>query len=404
MNEKQTHILGCKVDLFNREEVFHLLQKWAGSHQLHQIVTLNPEISLYGQEHESFQKMINRFHLTVPDGVGLKIGAWVLGTSVRERITGRALVDMLCRIAQDEGLSVYLLGGGAGVASRAAESLRVQYPRLRIAGASEGMDKEHFSSRNKEVCQAITSSKADILLVAFGAPKQEEFIQRNRYDLRGVRIAVGIGGLFDYLAGSVRKPPEWVERMGLEWAFRAVTQPWRLKRIWRATVVFLHRCALWSARMTFVYRKNAVAMIINKTHTHVLLVSPWWSETVRWQFPQGGREKGEDSRTALFREMQEEIGTDRFSVLAYQADAHKYLWPAWYRRVKGFRGQKQDLFILEFTGTDADIRLGKDELSAWTWVPIAEVLHELAPARKEIGKIGLDLLKTTVVDKESASA
>jgi N-acetylglucosaminyldiphosphoundecaprenol N-acetyl-beta-D-mannosaminyltransferase len=405
MNEKQTHVLGCKVDLFNREEVFYLLKKWLSGHQLRQVVTLNPEICLYAQEHETYQKMINRADLTVPDGIGLKVSARLLGTALSDRITGRALVDVLCRLAVEQGKSVYLLGGDEGVAAKAAAALQKRYPSLRIAGASQGMDRAHFSLKSPEVCKAITSARADILLVAFGAPKQEEFINKNRSELRGVKVAIGVGGLFDYLAGVVAQPPQWMCTLGLEWVFRLITQPWRWKRIARATMLFLYNSLAWRARMTFVMRKNAAAMIINRAHTHALLVTPWWSDMIRWQFPQGGREKGEDARTAIFREMKEELGIDQLRVLAHEPSAHHYVWPAWYRRVKGYRGQNQDLFILEYQGADKDIDLGKDELASWTWVRLENVMDELAPARKEIGRIGLDLFHNRVsVDKDRAAA
>lgn len=403
MNEKQTHILGSKVDLFNREEVFYLLQKWLGGRSLRQIVTLNPEICLYAQEHERYQKMINRADLTVPDGIGLKWSARVLGTALSDRITGRQLLDMLCRLAVQQQHSLYLLGAETGVAAKAAERLRLRYPGLRIAGASEGMRKTEFNENSPRLCHTITASKADILLVAFGAPKQERFIVKNRANLQGVKIAVGVGGIFDYLAGTVSQPPAWMITLGLEWLYRLLTQPWRWKRVWRATAVFLYRSLVWRLRMNFIFRKNAAAMIINRARTHVLLVSPWWSEAVRWQFPQGGREKGEDARTGILREMKEELGTENFKVLSHQPAAHRYIWPVWYRRVKGYRGQRQDLFVLEFQGEDREINLGQDELSTWTWVRLEEVMDELAPARKEIGRLGLDLYdREHAVDKDQS--
>lgn len=405
MNEKQTHILGCKVDLFRREEVFHLLKKWAHGHQLRHIVTLNPEICLYGQEHEGYQKMINRADLTIPDGFGLKVSAVLMGSRLSDRITGRDLVDDVCRLACEQNLSLYLLGGADGVAMHAAQALKQQYPSLRIAGATHGMHQGEYRERNRDVCHAITAAKADILLVAFGAPKQERFIVKNRQNLPGVKIAAGVGGLFDYLAQEVPLPPRWMTSLGLEWLFRLVTQPWRWKRIWRATAVFMYRSLTWALRMQTLYRKNAVAMIVNKQRSHVLLVTPWWSETIRWQFPQGGREKGEDARSAIFREMKEELGIDQFRVLAHQPRAHRYTWPIWYRRVKGYRGQDQDLFILEFQGSDQDIHLGRDELASWTWVRVEDVMNELAPARKEIGQIGLALFQSQVgVDKGQPAA
>lgn len=399
MNEKQIHILGAKVDLLTRQEVFHRMQQWLSSGRgSHHIVTLNPEIALLAEREDGFHKTINRADITVADGVGLQLAARIFGLDVPERITGRDILAFLCESAAKAGKRVYLAGGGPGVAQAAAGRLQVLYPGLIVAGAEEGMRAGQFSvdgPEAKALADRVTAAQAEILFVAFGAPKQERWISKNLKRLPAVRVAVGIGGLFDYLAGEKPEPALFWQRHGLEWAYRLGTQPWRIRRIFNATFLFLGRVLLWKFRMRFIMRKNVVACIIDRTHTRALVVTPWWSHEARWQFPQGGVDRGESPQQAVFREMGEELGTQSFRVLFHLPKAHRYTWPRWYQFVKGYKGQDQDLFILEFTGKDNELNLhASEELSQWKWVPRENILEELAPRRRDVGAVAVNVLST----------
>ncbi|MBI4122129.1 MAG: WecB/TagA/CpsF family glycosyltransferase [Parcubacteria group bacterium] len=392
MNERQGHILGCKLDLFTSEDVFQLLKtRLAGEGQTH-IITLNPEICLQALGDESYQKLINRSELNVADGIGLRVAALLLGVRRVRRVTGRMIVDMLCRLSTEQGRGVYLLGADEGVAQEAGRRLRQRYAGLRIVGAESGHPRESFHLSDPAQQERIRSSGAAVVFVALGAPKQEQWIAANRAALPDVRVLVGVGGLFDYEAGVVSRPPVVLQRLGMEWLYRLVTQPKRLGRIWRATAVFLSQVLRWKLRIICCFRRNVVAMIVDKAGERALVVSPWWSEEVRWQFPQGGIDRYESPQTAIFREMKEELGTDAFRVLTHVPKAHRYVWPRWYRFVKGYRGQLQDLFILSFEGKDEQFQLGAaNELHHWQWVPLAELINTLASARREIGQLALDV-------------
>ena len=149
----------------------------------------------------------------------------------------------------------------------------------------------------------------------------------------------------------------------------------------------------WRFRLQFFYRKNVVAMI-NNHKKQVLVVSPWWSKRKQWQFPQGGVDKGESSEEAIKREMLEELGTDKFKITQHKQNANRYEWPWSYRLIRGYKGQKQDLYIMKFTGTDKDIDIEKQgELSAWKWVDRERLLYELATPRRNIGRTALDFTK-----------
>ncbi len=395
MNERQIHILGAKIDLLSQQEVSDRFALWLKQKQGRYVVTLNPEIALLAEREDGFQKVINRADITVADGIGLRVAARIFGIAVPPRITGRQVVDMLCKQAVQTKSSLYLLGAKGDIASRAGNALKKMYPGLKIAGAEEGLTSEEFDqvSARKALCERINRSGAGVLLVAFGAPKQERFIVDHLPKLSTIRIAVGVGGLFDYLAGTVPAPSRFWRQYGLEWLFRLFTQPRRWRRIMDATFVFLTRVLVWKARMLFVWRRNVVGFIVDRDHKRSLLVSPWWAQESRWQFPQGGIDRGEAAETAVLREMHEELGTKSFRVLKHIPHVHSYAWPAWYQFVKGYKGQNQDLFVLEFTGQDSEIDLAKAaELQQWKWVPLNEVLSQLAQPRREIGQIALDNL------------
>lgn len=395
MNERQIHILGAKIDLLSRQEVSDRIGQWLQHKKGHYIVTLNPEIALLAEREDGFQKVLNRSDITVADGIGLRIAARIFGIAVPPRITGRQIIDILCKAAIAQKKSLYLLGAGDGVATKAGEVLRRMYPGLRVAGAEQGFAQgvEPSEGDVKAVCSRIDASQADIVLVAFGAPKQERFITQNLKHMTSVKIAVGVGGLFDYLTGVVPAPSVFWRKYGLEWLFRLITQPKRWKRIFNATIVFLTRVMVWKYRIKFKFRRNVVGFIQDRSHSHALLVSPWWAQDKRWQFPQGGIDSGESAQAAVLREMGEELGTSAFKILTHIPNVHVYEWPTWYTFVKGYKGQNQDLFVLEFIGKDEDIDLAKAaELHEWRWVSNDHVLSQLAQPRREIGALALEAL------------
>lgn len=394
MDPKKTHILGCKIDLLSRLEIRRLFSSWLSGKRFHHVVTLNPEICLHARKEYAFTKLLKKAELTVADGIGLRLGAMLLASKLPPRITGREIVSDLCRLAVNEGKKVYLVGGGEGVARAAGEELQRKFKGLNIVGAEEGVKKGNFSLETPQLLERINQSGADILFVAFGAPKQEKWIAANRDQLKSVKIAVGIGGIFDYIAGIVPSPPMFVRKVGFEWLYRLFTQPSRWKRIFNATFVFIVAVIHWKLRMCFIYRKNVIGFIQNN-QGQVLLVSPAWSVSIKkWQFPQGGIDQGEDAEQAIIREMSEELGTEKLKITDHFSSVYRYKWPKWYRLLRGYKGQKQDLFILEFTGEDKDIDITKEgELAAWQWCPPNKVMQTLSMSRKEIGEIALSLVK-----------
>ena len=161
------------------------------------------------------------------DGVGITLAARLLGRPLRGRTTGVALTEALAALAAREGYRIFLLGATPGVAAEAGRVWAARYPGLQIAGAYPGSPAE---DEREEIAVRISAGAADLLFVAFGAPAQDLWIARNRAALPTVRLAMGVGGVFDYVTGRAPLAPPLVRRVGLEWLYRLYRQPWRWRR------------------------------------------------------------------------------------------------------------------------------------------------------------------------------
>lgn len=203
-----------------------------------QLVTLNPEFLLEARRNERFARVLRDAVFRTIDGVGLQFAALLWGRWL-PRYTGVDIVEHLCEWAEKEGKGVYFLGGARGVAQKAADAMRKRYPELMIYSDSgaENVREEREPSRQKVIAR-ITESDATLLFVAYGAPWQDVWIADNLSHLPSVRLAVGVGGTFDYVAGNARRAPGWVRKMGLEWLVRLMFSPRRARRIARALISF----------------------------------------------------------------------------------------------------------------------------------------------------------------------
>ena len=228
-------ILDVKIDELDFRQVMRKITDFCVGKSLRQIVTVNPEFIMAAQKDLEFKKILNSADLSVPDGFGLKIGAAISGQKIGERITGVDLTWEICKLASERGFSVFFLGGKEGVAKKTAERVRDLYDRIKISGFYAG------SPDDKKTLDIIKAAKPDILFVAFGAPKQDKFIyQLKSSNLKPLtlRLAIGVGGTFDYISGSIIRAPKWMRTLGLEWLYRLIRQPKRLGRIFTAVVIF----------------------------------------------------------------------------------------------------------------------------------------------------------------------
>lgn len=229
--KNKTAILGVGIDNLILSEALGKAERFLNSGKINFIATPNPEIILKAGKDEEFRKILNSADLALADGVGLIFASRFLKTPLKERISGVDFMLALCGLAEKKGKTVFLLGGGEGVAEKTAEKLKKLFPRLKISGTASGIKADNFPPHN---------IRADILFAAFGAPKQEKWIFANSVALEssGVKIALGIGGAFDIVSGRLSRAPLLLRKIGLEWLWRLFLEPRRVKRIFNAVLIF----------------------------------------------------------------------------------------------------------------------------------------------------------------------
>jgi N-acetylglucosaminyldiphosphoundecaprenol N-acetyl-beta-D-mannosaminyltransferase len=196
----------------------------AGGHHL--VATVNPEFVMRARSDEDFARVLESADLCLADGSGVVWAARRQGCAMREPVTGVDLIPPLAALCARRGFRIFLLGAAPGVANDLATRLRVEHPGLEVEAHAGTPD----PSADAATLALIRAHKPQVLLVAYGHPKQELWIDRMHESL-GVAVAMGVGGSFDYLTGRIPRAPTWMRRAGLEWLFRLVRQPWRVRRM-----------------------------------------------------------------------------------------------------------------------------------------------------------------------------
>jgi len=239
MNSNEIELLGVRINTFSPQEVIETVDRFFSTKNKHYIVTPNPEFLVLAHRDSQFKDILNYADIAIPDGIGLLMAAKLMGKRLR-RFTGVDLVWYLCEFAQIRQLPIFLLGGFQNTAVDAAATLRRHFPNLLIAGTNDGgaVDAAGLPDHNEQLIHEINAAKPKIIFVAFGHGKQERWIFKNLDRLDSVQLAVGVGGALDFLAGRVNRAPEIIQRLGLEWLYRLVSQPWRWRRIVDAVIIF----------------------------------------------------------------------------------------------------------------------------------------------------------------------
>lgn len=219
-------ILGVRVDDVTEDETVAWCAR-AIVERRRALVTPNPEIVMAARRDRALRHALARADLAIPDGGGLLLAARWWGRPFRAQVRGSDLTNRLLALAAARGWRVFFLGGAAGVAGEAAARAAARWPGLVVAGTFAGdADPDGDAATRAAVAAA---GPVDLLLVAYGASRQERWIARNLPTL-DVGLALGIGGVLDFLAGRVPRAPRWLQEAHLEWAFRLAVQPWRWRR------------------------------------------------------------------------------------------------------------------------------------------------------------------------------
>ncbi|MEK6207085.1 MAG: WecB/TagA/CpsF family glycosyltransferase [Chloroflexota bacterium] len=213
-----------RVDLAAAAE--RIIERHAAGQQSF-VITANPEFVMLARADTELAAIARSADLVVADGTGVLVASRVLRDPLPGRVPGRLLVPAVLRLISGP---VFLLGAAPGVAEQAAATLVRQVPSLSVAGTFAGSP---AAEEDEAIRQRIQAAGARVVLVAYGMPAQERWIARNLPHLPSVRTAIGVGGVFDQLAGRVRLPPRVVHAIGLEWLWRLAVEPrrWRRQRV-----------------------------------------------------------------------------------------------------------------------------------------------------------------------------
>ncbi|WP_436658164.1 WecB/TagA/CpsF family glycosyltransferase [Paraburkholderia xenovorans] len=231
------------MDIATMQETVRVIGDRIEAQQFTQHVVVNVAKLVNMQTDSVLYSSVRACDIVNIDGMGVVWGARLLGHSVPERVAGVDLFERLLQLAAMRGLPVFLLGATEEVVGRTATVATMRHPGLLIAGYHHG----YFWDDEETVVEKIRKSGARLLFVAITSPKKEGFINRWQ-DRLGVDFVMGVGGTFDVVAGKVRRAPQWMQRNGLEWAYRVAQEP---RRMWKRYFVTNNRFALMLLRARF---------------------------------------------------------------------------------------------------------------------------------------------------------
>ena len=225
---KSSHeVLDVEIAAVTMEEAVALCASMAESGRPHFIATANAEMLMMAKRDAGLKRILRECDLVLPDGAGILWAGEQLGTPFPERVTGADLSDRLLRLAREKEWPVYFLGGAPGVAREAANRYMEKHGKFLLAGVHDGYFDEE---EEKKIIREIRDNGTRLLLVGMGVPKQENWLCRHRDEL-GPVLGMGIGGVFDIMAGRLTRAPLWMQRHRLEWAYRLFLQPSRIGRM-----------------------------------------------------------------------------------------------------------------------------------------------------------------------------
>lgn len=439
------NVLGVDIENnLTKNDVLDKFLSFLESDKQHYVVTPNPEIVLQAQIDEELFYILNKADLALADGFGLKIAAFLNGKKLI-RTSGSDILPDLLRLAEEKNKKVLIINREDGLSGENDIKLFLEnnYPNLNFLIKSTDVrfiipprrhllnikhNKKYnflenlvnnFKEKINKGFDALANLnknnllnfEADILICNFGAPYQEKFIFHNIKKIPTVKLAIGLGGSFDFLTGKIKRAPKIMRFIGLEWLWRLFKQPKRIKRIFRAVIVFPLKLLHWKFISPFLYRKNVACLLYkkenlnytaleNKNRNHLdfyqILLVERSEELGHWQIPQGGIDN-QEIKIAGTRELYEELGISDFTPKKIYKNVFKYKVNRKGRY--GFKGQKQGLLIAEFHGKDTDIDLNFWDHRDFKWVRASEFVNSVHPVRRKASEIFLekfiDYIKTS---------
>lgn len=248
---KTIAILGIPIDKLDQDETLERMDEFIQSRRFHQVATANTDFLIKSLHDPELHNILIHADLVIPDGMPIVKASQWLKSPLKERVTGADMVPRLAVLAAQKGYRLFMLGARPDVAQRARQRMETDNPGLQIVGCVSPEVNPIVTMDNDTLLAEIAAAKPDILLVAFGNPKQEKWIAMHR-DRLDIPLCIGVGGTFDFLAGEVARAPVWMQRSGLEWLHRLTQEP---KRLWkRYTSDLVHFARLMTLEL-FVMRR-----------------------------------------------------------------------------------------------------------------------------------------------------
>jgi len=223
-------ILGVRVDNLTKKEIVEKIKSFLDEPKFHQICTVNAEFVLEAQKNKNFKNILSEADLNVADSISMKFAFLRYGQWLKCRFAGADLMHQILKIANKKKLSVFLAANKKGLSTweETVAALRKIYPSIIFDG--DNIDPASLSYN-------LAPRTCDLIFCSFGAPKQELFINNLKSD--SIRLAMGVGGAFDFATGKVKRAPEIWRKIGMEWLWRFIQEPkYRARRIFNAAIVF----------------------------------------------------------------------------------------------------------------------------------------------------------------------
>lgn len=385
------NILGINISTLKKNEVLEKIEEFLSDGKQHQIATPNPEIILKALQDEELFYILNNADLAVPDAMGVKIAGWLYGKNLK-RITGADLVKDILKLAEDKNLKAVIFNWKKSISDSEEIKTAINkiFPCLNLMVETVGQEWKNYD------WQKINEFVPAVVFTNSGASYQEKFVFHGLKKIPSAKLGMGVGGSFDFLTGKIARAPLIMRYIGLEWLWRLILEPWRIKRIYNAIFVFSFKFIKWKFWLPFFYRSNVVCLIFRKIGgRYKILLVERQNEPGHWQLPQGGTD-GEDLESAGWREIKEEIGIKKIKIIKIIKNLYRYnvkpphaehtnRWESY-----GYKGQKQGLCVAEFLGRDEDIKINFWDHNNWKWINAENLASEVHPVRKDAAKIFLE--------------
>lgn len=241
--QEKLNIFDLEFDNVSMKQGIDLIGKTVDSGKKKKFFFVNPDCMNKLFKDKEYFSILGKAHYIFPDGIGISIACNILKTPLLENVNGTDMLPYLCELSENKSYSLFLFGAKPGIAEKMKKKLVEKYPKLKIVGVRDGYF--DWKKDSSTIVDQINASQANILLVAFGVPLQEKWIDENISKLK-VQVLMGVGGLFDFYSGEMNRAPKWMREVGFEWLYRLLKEP---KRMWKRYIIgnplFIYRVYKW---------------------------------------------------------------------------------------------------------------------------------------------------------------